>query len=88
MKSIKMPSKSALLRSSVAALVIGWLGAIASVFFHGIKTYWFAWVVPLTIVLFLYVFIHPFGMPDNDLPTEEEIKRHLKESEGADDATK
>ncbi len=53
---------------------IGWAGAILAVFVPAIKIVWFVWTVPLTIYLFIHYFVRPFGMPEMDLPTEEELK--------------
>jgi len=71
----KLSNRSIILRSCVVLMTIGWIGAILSTYFTSINTLWFIWVVPLTILVFLFVFFKPNGMPDTDLPTEEDIKK-------------
>jgi len=70
----RLSNRSIILRSCVVLMTIGWIGAILSTYFTSINTLWFIWVVPLTILVFLFIFFKPNGMPDTDLPTEEDIK--------------
>ena len=56
-------------------IVLGWVGAFSSLIYPQVNVLWFVWVVPLTIITFIIVFFHPFGMQDDELPTQDEMDK-------------
>jgi hypothetical protein len=60
-------------KALLSLVALGWLLSIGAVFIPALKIAWFSWCVPLTLYLFIH-YLRPFGMPEMDLPTEEELK--------------